>query len=497
MSTAFWESGAVDRYREEADRFLAALDEEYYLHFAGLKDELGLEEIYERHGDLMTLDACRALEASVEAGTAPKELWRFAGEGYLGNLTREDTETLAELEATLEVEVDGDPIGFRMLRAEVANEPDRERRLRLERARAAAVEERMNPIYRRALDTIHEGVAALGAPSYRELYERFDFRLAELGASCAGLLEMTEELYVRSFDKLLRDKLGLTLDEATRPDLLRLLRGTDWDAGFPAASMLPALTGSLADLGIDLAAQPNVELDVETRPRKSPRAFCSPIEVPGRVVLVIQPMGGPDDWHALFHEAGHTEHFAHTSADLPVEARRLGDNSVTEGWAALLERLVDDPTWLERRLDFGRPHEFAAENAAIRLYALRRYAAKVLYELELHQSPDPAGMADRYVELLGDATKIHPSPADYLADVDAGFYASCYVRSWAFEAQIQLFLREEFGNAWFTRREAGSLLRELWHEGQRLTADEMLRDVTGSALDLESIVERAKEPLRA
>ena len=51
-------------------------------------------------------------------------------------------------------------------------------------------------------------------------------------------------------------------------------------------------------------------------------------------------------------------------------------------------------------------------------------------------------MADRYVELLGDATKIHPSPADYLADVDAGFYASCYVRSWAFEAQIQLFLRE-------------------------------------------------------
>ena len=106
-------------------------------------------------------------------------------------------------------------------------------------------------------------------------------------------------------------------------------------------------------------------------------------------------------------------------------------------------------------------------------------------------------MADRYVELLGDATKIQPSPADYLADVDAGFYASCYVRSWAFEAQIQLFLREQFGSAWFSRREAGSLLRELWHEGQRLTADEMLRDVTGSALDLESIVERAKEPLRA
>ena len=213
-------------------------------------------------------------------------------------------------------------------------------------------------------------------------------------------------------------------------------------------------------------------------------------------MLVIQPMGGPDDWHALFHEAGHTEHFAHTSADLPLEARRMGDNAVTEGWAALVERLVDDPAWLRRRLDFARPDEFARQNAAIHLYALRRYAAKLVYELELHSSDDPAGMAGRYVELLGDATKIAPSPADYLADVDPGFYASCYVRSWAFEAQLQLFLRGEFGSAWFSRRDAGSLLRELWELGQRPTADELIRDVTGSALDLESIVERSKEFLR-
>jgi hypothetical protein len=34
MATA---PAALDAYREEADRFIAALDEEYYLHFAGLK----------------------------------------------------------------------------------------------------------------------------------------------------------------------------------------------------------------------------------------------------------------------------------------------------------------------------------------------------------------------------------------------------------------------------------------------------------------------------
>jgi hypothetical protein len=66
-------------------------------------------------------------------------------------------------------------------------------------------------------------------------------------------------------------------------------------------------------------------------------------------------MGGPDDWHAFFHEAGHAEHFAHVSPDLPVEFKRLGDNSVTEGWAMLFEHLVDDPAWLSKRLDFARP----------------------------------------------------------------------------------------------------------------------------------------------
>ena len=35
-----------------ADRFIAELDEEYYQHYAGLKDRLELEEIYERHSTL-------------------------------------------------------------------------------------------------------------------------------------------------------------------------------------------------------------------------------------------------------------------------------------------------------------------------------------------------------------------------------------------------------------------------------------------------------------
>ncbi|HVM17148.1 MAG TPA: hypothetical protein VM290_06165, partial [Gaiellaceae bacterium] len=190
------------------------------------------------------------------------------------------------------------------------------------------------------------------------------------------------------------------------------------------------------------------------------------------------------------------EHFAHTSPDLSVEERRLGDNAVTEGWAMLFQHLTDEPAWLTRRLDFPRPEEFAEEGATGLLYFIRRYCAKLLYELEFHAADDPTTMRRRYVEILGDALKIEPADTDYLGDIDSGFYVSSYLRSWAFEAQLREHLRAEFGNTWFARREAGSLLRELWSLGQRPTAEELLKDVTGATLEMEAAAARVRETLR-
>jgi hypothetical protein len=163
----------------------------------------------------------------------------------------------------------------------------------------------------------------------------------------------------------------------------------------------------------------------------------------------------------------------------------------------LLELLVNDPRWLGRRLDFGRPVEFASEAATGLLYFVRRYAAKFLYELELHGGGELEAMRARYAERMADALKIPVSPTDFLSDVDAGFYSSSYLRAWAFEARLRAFLREEFGRDWFARREAGSLLRELWNEGQRLTADELLDEVAGAEVELDAVRERIEEDLAA
>jgi hypothetical protein len=482
-------SRELDAFRDDADRFIAELDEEYYLHLAGHKERLELEPIYERHEVLTRLDTAQQLEG------APTELWRFACEGYLGALTREHAERIAEVEAGLEAAVDGEKVPYRMLRPVMANEADRDRRMRLERARLDLLDENLNPVYLEAARIDREAVTKLGSPNYYELYRRFGFRLDELASECEGLLDETEGLWETHGDRLFRERLGIGLADARPADVSRLFRAPELDSAYPADRMLPALEATLADLGIDLRSQKNVHLDIEQRPGKDPRAFCSPIEVPGKVMLVIQPIGGHDDWRALFHEAGHTEHYGSTSPDLPMEAKRLGDMAVTEGWASLFENLVDEPAWLNRRLDVPKVSTIANAGAVTSLYFLRRYSAKLLYEIEFFQAPDPQAMRPRYAELLTDALKIPANGESYLDDIDGSFYVTGYLRSWALEAQLRDFLRSEFGSDWFARRDAGDLLRELWSLGQGPTADELLADATGARLEMASVAERIREGL--
>ena len=51
----------LDRFRDDADSFIHDLDEEYYLHFAGLKETLDVEQVYERYEELTKLETAQSL----------------------------------------------------------------------------------------------------------------------------------------------------------------------------------------------------------------------------------------------------------------------------------------------------------------------------------------------------------------------------------------------------------------------------------------------------
>ena len=193
---------------------------------------------------------------------------------------------------------------------------------------------------------------------------------------------------------------------------------------------------------------------------------------------MLAPFGGRDDYGALFHEAGHAEHYAHADPGLAFEFRHLGDNSVTEAFASLFEHLTEDPAWLGTE-DGGR-HERRA--LARRDYYRRRYAAKLRYELALLGA---GATAADYARSLTDATGVAWPEELWLEDIDPNLYVLCYLRSWVLDDRLRAVLRARWGERWFAEREAGDYLRALWREGQRHDGDELAHAIDGGGpLDL-------------
>ncbi len=487
----------LDAYRHSAEAFSRELTAEYYRHYAGLKGDYAIEPIYERHAELFARGAVERLrELAAESPPAGEEARRrrmlldFAIEGHLGLATRSLDAELARREAELSIEVSGERLGFRESTVAQANEPDADRRAAIEGARLEVTARELNPLYREALELNHELARSLGWSSYRTMcaeLKRLD--LDGLAAQTAAFSRATAATYPELLEPQLQRTLGLGFAELQRSDFPRFFRAPESDAGFPREALVPSLLATLAGLGIDVAAQPGVGLDVEPRPKKSPRAFCAPVRVPDEVYLVISPVGGQDDFEALFHEAGHTEHFAHVDPGLAFEFRHLGDNGVTEAFAFLFQHLTENPEWLRRHLPHVDTVPVLAHARARRLVYLRRYAAKLAYELELHADQLTPSIERRYAARLGGALGIeHPSET-YLADVDPGFYCAAYLRAWALETHLRRYFQERFGPAWFASPDAGATLRALWSEGQRRSAEELLHGLTGQTLDFEVLLD--------
>jgi hypothetical protein len=482
------ELSLLDCLDREAEAFSSALAREYYLNHSGQKDELELEPIFRRHARLFTSETVDALRRADPADARLPALREFVVFGYLENAARRLTQEISRRETIDTTLWDGEQVPYRALSSLISNEADPERRHHLDRLRVELTAGQ-NGLREERWDILDAAALTLGYDNYAELCDTLGLlRLKELARQMERFLWDSEKAYRRRLEPYLRS-LAVDPGLAERSDLAYLFRSPRFDVFFRREQLIATLLASLRELGIDPERQNNVRLDTEPRPRKSPRAFCAPIRIPNEVVLVINPHGGQEDYRALFHEAGHTQHFAHVDRRLSYAQRGLGDNSVTEAYAFTLEHLVYNPAWLQRHLGVDDPSDYLELARFHKLYMLRRYAAKLLYELELHGGENPRAKCKRYADLLTARLGVRYSAEDYLSDVDDGFYCARYLRAWILEAQVRRHLEQEFGDRWFETREAGAHLRALWSRGQSQPADELAHRLGYDGLDIKPLAQ--------
>src|SRR5690349_7169647 len=121
-----------------------------------------------------------------------------------------------------------------MLYTEISNEPNRERRRLLDRARIALVEQHLDPHLVGAFEQSRGAIQELGGSNALDLYTRFGFPLTDLATSCRTLLEETGSLYEDVIGRLAEHRINVSLDDLERHDLIRLWRAPEWDEAFPS-----------------------------------------------------------------------------------------------------------------------------------------------------------------------------------------------------------------------------------------------------------------------
>lgn len=495
----------MEEYRKDAEDFSKELGSELYRNGAGLSGSLDVSSVFRRHGRLFEKEQVLALlgEADALRGGTEGEPRRarylawFGAHGFLSLATSALTDAIVSGETQARVEFEGAAIPFRSVQVVLANEPGARARAALESSRQE-VTRRYNPKREERIEILRSLAGELGFSDYGSLCAKVKgLDLESLGQQAREFLDETDRPYTRVMEKAVSSILGMRLAEAGRHDVGFLFRGVEFDDAFPGDGAIAALEASLAEMGLGREAYPNIEIDAEAREGKSPRAFCAPLDIPGRVVLVVMPHGGHDDYHSILHEAGHAWHYGSVRRDLPFEHKWLGDDSVTESYAFLFQYLATSEDWLGEHIRGPRLDHYRRFALTRKLYMLRRYSAKLLYEIELHRGAALVDMRREYAGLLTDALKIAYPEVDYLADLDDGFYVAEYLRAWMFELRLREFLSKKFGERWYAYPETGQALRELFAEGQRLCVEELCETLGMPGPDMDPLSWELVDNLKA
>lgn len=472
-----------------------ALGREWYLTGAGLKDEPEFQAIYDRYADLQEDEAMARVR---ENGIAPMLEWMVDLRVGRRAAPFEERQLVWEQQAMLPV--DGRAVPYLRAAIELQNSPDRAFRLALDEARADVGGRALNGLRRDRFAVEREVVCAVaGDADYARAIARLSgMDLEGLAVQARGLLDDTADAYRDALGRLARRRIGVEPGALMRADAGWAFRADAYDGAFPPDQLVATAVRQMREMGLDAFEDGRVRLDTEEREAKQPRAFCVPVRVPHEVYLVLRPSGGHNDYRTFWHELGHAMHFAAADPDRPFHERWLGDNSVTEGFAMLWDHVTMDAGWLGRYSWIGQRGSAAAgpgaelrfELAVSELHLVRRYAAKLLYELSLHRGDYGEHAAAEYAERLTEATGFRYPEADYLRDVDPGFYAARYLRAWQLEAAMAGALVNRFDEDWFRNPRAGAFVRGLMRRGQADSADALAREVTGGPLSFRPLWER-------
>jgi hypothetical protein len=492
LDAAAYESRLQQYYFERAEEGRAVR--------VGEKEVSEQAAIVARYCDLFSREQIDALRKAEDAadGSERERLYRLRKTCEGGVISAE----LAEQEDALENAILQARVTFRdeelPLRSALARLAvldayrDREELGELERAASAEFNDERR-VLMEAREQLDAGVSGEPDPVARNEEEKA-ISLRDLERVLVAASRETTEAFGRLRDTWFEKLLGPDRDaQPSNAHVHYLRRLSPLESTYTKERAVEVCLATTSALGFDMTAIPNIRLDLEDRPQKSPRACVIPSNPPEVVHLITRAQGGLSDYQAFMHEAGHALHYAGVDPRLPYTFRSISrDHALTEIYSYIFEAVTREPGWHAEY--FGLSDAQAEENAQATLFLesllYRRYTAKLQYELGFWDAfGEERGTSARdYSSLLTEATGIRYDPRNYLSDMDSGFYSADYLRAWIRSAQLRRYLVREVGDDWWRSSATGEILRGLFLEGTRPTSEEVAGRLGFEALDTGPLV---------
>jgi hypothetical protein len=488
-------------YEDAYEAYYAQAAEELRAVRVGEKETSDQAAIVARHADLFTqeqLEKLRAAEADTSDADERERLYRLRRTCEAGIVDAELAAREDELENALlaaRLTFEGEEMPLRAAQARLAVVPEYAKRDELGEL-ARTLDSSFNE-QRRDLLVTRDGLegALAGerdAVSRNEAEKQISLRDLESvlrQASHAAASEY-ERLRGRWFQRLLGAERA---EVPTNAQVNWLRRLSPLESTYPKERSVEVCVDTIRELGFDLEAIPNIRLDLEDRPQKSPRACVIAAAPPEVVHLITRAQGGLSDYQAFLHEAGHALHYAGCDPRLPWTFRALSrDHALTEIYSYIVEAVSRQPGWHARHfaLSDAEAEENAEATRFLEAFLFRRYAAKLRFELGFWDAfPVEQGRSPLdYEPLLTDATGLRYDARGYLSDMDAGFYSADYLRAWIRSAQLSAYLRREVGEDWWRSTGTGEILRDLFAAGTRPSSEDVAGRLGFDPLDTAPLV---------
>jgi hypothetical protein len=484
-------------YESQLQRYLFERSEEGRAVRVGEKEVSEQAAIVARFADLFSRGQLETLRSAEEEADGDERLYRLRKTCEAGLIVAE----LAERDDALEnailaarVTFRGEDLPLRSAQARLAVLPDYREREELGdlQADVSATFNHMRLDLLRASEELECDLSGEPDPVARNEEEK-GISLRELETALVAAAETTNESFLRLRESWLERLLGPEREEHPASHHTAYLRRlTPLDSTYTKDRSVEICLETLDRLGFRMADDPNIRLDLDDRPQKSPRACVIASDPPQVVHLITRAQGGLHDYQAFLHEAGHALHYAGCDPALPYTFRRLArDHALTEIYSYILEAITREPGWHAQH--FGLSDAQAAENAEATTFLeallFHRYVAKLGFELGFwSRFADDGGTREGYAEHLSAATGLRYRPDGFLADMDAGFYSADYLRAWIRSAQLRSHLVREIGEDWWRTPKTGELLRSLFSEGTRPTSEDVAGRLGYAPLDTEPLV---------